>query len=84
VTAEPARKVPDKKRKLSYKDQRELDSLPGLIESLEAKQTQLETDMTGADFYQQDHTAVQSVLDEVRRIQQELEQAMERWAELED
>jgi len=84
VTAEPARKVPDKKRKLSYKDQRELDSLPGLIESLEAKQTQLETDMTAADFYQQDHTAVQSVLDEVSRIQQELEQAMERWAELED
>jgi ATP-binding cassette subfamily F protein uup len=55
-----------------------------LIESLEAKQTQLETDMTAADFYQQDHTAVQSVLDEVSRIQQELEQAMERWAELED
>jgi hypothetical protein len=27
---------------------------------------------------------VQSVLDEVSRIQQELEQAMERWAELED
>ncbi|MBT7718902.1 MAG: ABC transporter ATP-binding protein, partial [Halieaceae bacterium] len=67
-----------------YKDQRELDSLPGLIDSLEAKQTQLETDMTAADFYQQDHTAVQSVLDEVSRIQQELEQAMERWAELED
>ncbi|MEP5566388.1 MAG: ATP-binding cassette domain-containing protein [Halioglobus sp.] len=84
ATPEPAKKAPEKKRKLSYKDQRELDALPGLIESLEAKQTELETDMSAADFYQRDHSEVQSVLDEVARIQQELEQALERWTELED
>ena len=30
--------TPEKTRKLSYKDQRELDALPALIESLEARQ----------------------------------------------
>ena len=84
TTVEPAQKIPEKKRKLSYKDQRELDALPGLIESLEAKQTELETEMSTADFYQREHSEVQSVLEEVARIQEELEQALERWAELED
>ena len=40
--------------------------------------------MSAADFYQRDHADVQSVLNEVTRIQEELEQALERWAELED
>ncbi len=84
ATEQPAKKAPEKKRKLSYKDQRELDALPGLIDSLETKQTELETEMSAADFYQREHTDVQSVLDEVARIQEELEQALERWAELED
>ena len=84
VAAEPVTKAPEKKRKLSYKDQRELDALPGLIETLETKNSELEAQMSAADFYQREHTQVQAVLDQVAKIQQELEQALERWAELED
>ncbi|MEH6585108.1 MAG: ATP-binding cassette domain-containing protein [Halioglobus sp.] len=84
VAAEPVTKAPEKKRKLSYKDQRELDALPGLIETLETKNSELEAQMSAADFYQREHTQVQAVLDQVAKNQGELEQALERWAELED
>ena len=74
---------PERKRKLSYKDQRELDALPEKIESLESQQAELEQQMADPGFYQQEHTAVQAVLDKVARIEQEMEQALERWTELE-
>ena len=70
-------------RKLSYKEQRELDALPGLIESLEQRQAELETLAGGADFYQREHTEVERVLGDLTRVQEELDQAIERWAELE-
>ena len=74
----------EKRRKLSYKEQRELDALPEMIETLESRQGELEQVMSNADFYQREHTEVQSVLDEVAKVQAELEAALERWTELED
>ena len=71
------------KRKLSYKDQRELDGLPALIESMEQRQQQLEEAVSQADFYQRDHENVEQVLAELADVQAELEQAFTRWAELE-
>ena len=75
--------TPAKKRKLSYKDQRELDSLPGLIETLENRQQALEQKVSNADFYQQEHAQVQQVLDELTQVQSQLESTFERWTELE-
>ncbi len=86
-TADPAptaaADTPAKKRKLSYKDQRELDSLPGLIETLENRQQALELQVSDADFYQQEHAQVQQVLDELQQVQSQLESTFERWTELE-
>ncbi len=79
----PKEQSTPRKRKLSYKDQRELDALPEKIEALETRQAELEEQMGAADFYQQEHTVVQEVLEEVGKIEQELEQALERWTELE-
>ena len=55
-----------------------------MIETLESRQGELEQVMSNADFYQREHTEVQSVLDEVAKVQAELETALERWTELED
>jgi ATP-binding cassette subfamily F protein uup len=74
---------PVKKPKLSYKDQRELDSLPGLLEKLESRQQELEKTVAGADFYQKEHAQTEQVLAELASVQAELESAFERWAELE-
>ncbi len=78
--------TPDKpaRRKLSYKLQRELDALPGLIDTLEQQQAQLAGQMNKAGFFDGDPAEVRRVTDQLEKIQQELEQAFERWGELED
>jgi ABC transport system ATP-binding/permease protein len=73
----------EKKRKLSYKEQRELDSLPALIEELETRQGELEGITASGDFYHREHTQVQKTLDELAEVQAKLEHAFERWSELE-
>ena len=79
----PAGNTPGK-RKLSYKDQRELDALPDRMEALEKRQAELEETVSQADFYQQEHARVEQVLAELSAVQEELEDAFERWAKLED
>ncbi|UTW44161.1 ATP-binding cassette domain-containing protein [bacterium SCSIO 12696] len=73
-----------KKKKLSYKYQLELDQLPEKIEALEAKVAELTAQTSAADFYSQPHDATQPVLDALGSAQQELDEAIERWAELEE
>ena len=73
-----------KRRKLSYKEQRELDQIPELMDKLEQRQQALEEKTSAADFYQGDHRDVQAVLDELAAVQSELEATLERWTELED
>ena len=75
---------PANRRKLSYKEQRELATLPEQIEALEERQGALEAKMAEPDFYQQEHTEVEARLAELAEVQRELEQAITRWTELED
>jgi ATP-binding cassette subfamily F protein uup len=79
--AKPAAQL-QKKKKLSYKDQRELEAMPALIESLEQRQQELEQTMAEPDFYQREHSQVQDVIARLAAVQEEMEAAFERWAEL--
>jgi ATP-binding cassette subfamily F protein uup len=81
-TAEPT-KAQLKSKKLSYKLQRELDELPGRIEQLEANIARLEKEMADPGFYQKDLVLAQTAADKLASLQQQLENALERWAELE-
>jgi ATP-binding cassette subfamily F protein uup len=72
-----------KKSRLSYKMQRELDSLPGVIEKLEQRQRALEETISQADFYQGERDQVDQVLAELASVQNEMEHTFERWAALE-
>ena len=76
-------KAAAQKRKLSYREQRELGSLPGLIEELEQQQSQLEEEMSVPGFYQSDYEKVQHATHELAGIQEKLEAAFERWNALE-
>ena len=71
-----------KKSKLSYKDQRERDTLPGVIETLEQRQQALEDTISKTGFYQSDQ--VQQVLEELASVKADMETTFERWAELEE
>ena len=73
-----------RRNKLSYKDQRELDQLPGRIETLEAQVAALQAQVSAPDFYAGAHEQTRSVLDQVNSAEAELESTVERWAELEE
>ena len=72
-----------KPNKLSYKDQRELDSLPSEIEQLEAAIADLQADIAAPDFYSQEAELVQRKLQELSDSERRLEARIERWSELE-
>jgi ATP-binding cassette subfamily F protein uup len=71
-------------KKLGFREQRELDGLPKIIESLEARLSDLQSRIADPAFYAQDHALVQPVLDEFQSTQRELDKAIQRWTELED
>ncbi|MBQ0718733.1 MAG: ATP-binding cassette domain-containing protein [Gammaproteobacteria bacterium] len=70
------------KKKLTYKVQRELDSLPALIEELENRQTELQTIIGQSDFYSREPAAQQLTLDEMTSLTAKLEKTYARWEEL--
>jgi len=71
------------KKKLSYKDQRELDNLPALIERLEQEQSALEQQIAAPEFYQAERDHIDNILAALKDTQIKLEQAYQRWGELE-
>jgi ATP-binding cassette subfamily F protein uup len=83
VASKPVEKPASKPRKLSYKLQLELDQLPANIEKLENRIVELEEEIASEDFAALDHTEMTAKLDALGQVQQTLEQAMERWVELE-
>jgi len=70
------------KRKLSYKDARELEQLPARIEQLEAEVAKHAEAMNDPSFYQQDNAAIQKANDALAKAQAELDSAYARWTEL--
>jgi ATP-binding cassette subfamily F protein uup len=77
VEAEPV-------KKLSYKEQRELDELPGKIENFESKLAALQKETSDSDFYSQDPDITTAVLNELTETQTLLDLALERWSALEE
>ena len=75
--------TPVKKKKLSYKEQQELEQLPKVIDELEAKQASLNAQISAASFYKQEPLAIAKTLDEMKAIEAKLEQVYDRWNELE-
>ena len=66
-------------RKLSYKDQRELDGLPDLIETLEKEQAQVRDQLADSSIYQRDPGLAQQLFKRDAEIDDLLIQALERW-----
>ncbi|WP_434998354.1 ABC transporter ATP-binding protein [Vibrio scophthalmi] len=75
--------VTAKPKKLSYKLQRELETLPALLEQLEEEIEQMQQTVNSSDFFSQPVEQTQTVLDKLAALEQELEIAFERWEELE-
>ena len=79
----PPPAAPARTRKLSFKDQRELDALPGLIESLEAEAVRLSDEMADPQTARADSAALRQLGERMAELQKQLEHAYQRWSELE-
>jgi ATP-binding cassette subfamily F protein uup len=73
--------VPPKK-KLSFKEQRELDELPAMIEVLESEQRALAAKIASPGFYKEAADVIKQSLARVDQLQAELAVVYARWAEL--
>ncbi|MBC8114238.1 MAG: ATP-binding cassette domain-containing protein, partial [Candidatus Saccharimonas sp.] len=81
-TAASSKPVP-RPRKLSFKEQRELEELPKRIDALEIEQASLHVAMAAPSFYQQDGATIAQARQRLEALQQELAVAFDRWQTLE-
>jgi ABC transport system ATP-binding/permease protein len=80
-TASP--RSPAKPRRLSFKDQRELDALPPLLQKLESEKEQLEAELSDGTLYRGSPDILQQRLARLEAIGRELETGYARWSALE-
>ncbi|MBN9368617.1 MAG: ATP-binding cassette domain-containing protein [Comamonadaceae bacterium] len=79
--------TPDKreqlsKKKLSYKEQRELEQLPGHIAALEAEQQAIRAELADGTLYAKDGMRAAALHQRDAEIEELLLQALERWTTL--
>ncbi len=75
--------APAKAKKLSYKEQRELEELPQLIAKLEDEQTALNLTLSDPDFYKKTPAEAKRLNERIAQIEDELMTALERWEQIE-
>ncbi len=73
----------EKNGKLSFKDARELEALPGKIEWLEQEQAEINIKLADAGLYRDQPQQIRSLQARLAEIEIELEVALLRWEELE-
>ena len=81
--AKPAPAVtPLAKAKLNYKDQRELDGLPAMIEALEKEQAEINTLLGEGSIFQIDPKRAAELAKRAAQLEAQITSALERWEAL--
>ncbi|MCA9034973.1 MAG: ATP-binding cassette domain-containing protein [Planctomycetaceae bacterium] len=70
-------------KKLSYKEQRELDELPDRISALEAEQKQLAEQLADPSIYQGNSSKAAEIGTRLQKVEEDLLHCLERWELLE-
>jgi ATP-binding cassette subfamily F protein uup len=87
VTRTPAKSVSQPpsaaKRKLTFKERRELEGLPEKIEEYDAQIAALHREMSEPQFYQQPGAQIAAEQARLKQLEEELRAAYHRWEELE-
>ena len=80
----PKKKMSKKGGKLSYKDQRELDGLPGRMEIMQGQIDSLTSELSISNLFQRDRKRYDIVSLELEKNVKDLKLAEQRWLELEE
>ena len=78
----PVKREQLSKKKLNYKDQRELDQLPNLITALETEQQAIQQALADGTLYSSDSARAAALHAREGEIENALMAALERWTEL--
>ena len=70
--------------KLTFKEQREFESLPAEIEALEREQHELTARMASADYHRQGGERIKADRQRAEELERLLESRFERWVALEE
>ncbi len=81
-SAAPAAPAAAARRKLSYKEQRELEALPARIDALEAEQAAIAAELADGSLYARDGARAAQLASRSAAIEDELMAALERWEAL--
>ena len=86
VKAEPAAVQTESasKKKLSFKEKRELENLPGQIDTLESLIDDLQQQVNQGDFFSQEQALTNKILNQLAETESKLEVAYARWQELDE
>jgi ATP-binding cassette subfamily F protein uup len=71
--------APAARRKLGYKEQRELEALPALIDALENEQKTIQAELSAGTVYREDPARAVALATRSEQIEAELMTALERW-----
>ncbi len=82
VAAAPAPAAAPAKRKLSYKEQRELEQLPEQIAALEAEQKSIQGELADGSIYAKDAARAATLAARDAEIDELLMDALDRWSKL--
>jgi ATP-binding cassette subfamily F protein uup len=81
--AEKGRPQKERVRKMSFKDERELEALPERIAALEEEQGQLHVRLSDPEFYKSAGTEIATINARLAELEAELAVTYQRWEELE-
>jgi len=70
--------------KLSYKEKRELEALPGTIDALETEIREIEARLGAPEFYREPADLVRTTVERLEAARAELETAYRRWHDLDE
>jgi ATP-binding cassette subfamily F protein uup len=80
---EKPRPKQERVRTLTFKEKKEIEMLPGLIESMEAERAGLYEILADPEFYKQDGSRIPAVKARMAELDKEIPAAYERWELLE-
>jgi len=73
---------PQQRKKLSYKDQRDYDLLPGRIDEIEKDMAVIETELSDGSLFTRDNTRFTALTEKLETLRQEKAAAEDRWLAL--
>lgn len=80
---DPLKSKQERQRKMSHREQKELEAMPSQLEQLELEHAKILSAMGSTDFYRKTPTDIKQAQTNVQLLEEKIRKTYERWEELE-